>query len=36
MFEQLSPVRMAEITVILAIVLLILYIFYRLNLFKKQ
>lgn len=32
----LSVVQQAEVTVILAIVLLLLYIFHRLNLFKKE
>jgi len=32
----LSVIRLAEIVVIAGIVLLIAYIFYRLNLFKKE
>jgi hypothetical protein len=33
---SMSIVQQAEIVVILAIVLLAVYIFYRLNLFKKE
>jgi hypothetical protein len=33
---NLSVVQQAEIVVILAIILLAVYIFYRLNLFKKE
>jgi hypothetical protein len=33
---KLSVVQQAEIVVILAIILLAVYIFYRLNLFKKE
>jgi flagellar biogenesis protein FliO len=33
---NLSVVQQAEIVVILAIILLAAYIFYRLNLFKKE
>jgi len=36
MMLGLSFIRWAEITVILAVILFFLYIFYRLNLFKKE
>ncbi len=36
MFGGLSIIEQAEITVILAIIILLLYVFYRLNLFKKE
>ncbi len=35
-FLQWTDTLKAELLVILAIVLLILYVFYRLNLFKKE
>lgn len=36
MFEWLTPIRIAEIVVILSIVILMVYVFYRLNLFHKE
>ena len=31
-----TPTRLAEIIIIVAIILLVLYIFYQLNLFKRE